>query len=71
MTNPVTNLPIRKATLAVIVSLSLTFLLVSCGAQQAVVEDQPTASPASVSYTHLRAHDTSLPLVCRLLLEKK
>ena len=46
MTNPVTNLPIRKATLAVIVSLSLTFLLVSCGAQQAVVEDQSTASPA-------------------------
>ena len=26
---------------------------------------------ASVSYTHLRAHETSLHLVCRLLLEKK
>ena len=26
--------------------------------------------PASVSYTHLRAHETSLHLVCRLLLEK-
>ena len=25
----------------------------------------------SVSYTHLRAHETSLHLVCRLLLEKK
>jgi len=24
-----------------------------------------------VSYTHLRAHETSLQLVCRLLLEKK
>ena len=24
-----------------------------------------------VSYTHLRAHETSLHLVCRLLLEKK
>ena len=24
-----------------------------------------------VSYTHLRAHVTSLPLVCRFLLEKK
>ena len=25
----------------------------------------------TVSYTHLRAHETSLHLVCRLLLEKK
>src|SRR5665811_267414 len=29
------------------------------------------ASPKSVSYTHLRAHETVLDLVCRLLLEKK
>ena len=27
--------------------------------------------PMSVSYTHLRAHETVLDLVCRLLLEKK
>eukprot|EP00831_Metopus_contortus_P047449 TRINITY_DN3829_c0_g1_i2.p2 TRINITY_DN3829_c0_g1~~TRINITY_DN3829_c0_g1_i2.p2 ORF type:complete len:154 (-),score=26.82 TRINITY_DN3829_c0_g1_i2:51-512(-) len=27
--------------------------------------------PIAVSYTHLRAHETSLHLVCRLLLEKK
>ena len=27
--------------------------------------------PSSVSYTHLRAHETVLDLVCRLLLEKK
>ena len=27
--------------------------------------------PAAVSYTHLRAHETVLDLVCRLLLEKK
>ena len=26
---------------------------------------------APVSYTHLRAHETVLDLVCRLLLEKK
>src|SRR5664280_2664264 len=47
---------------------------------------QPAASPAiaarpvgivamagvgSVSYTHLRAHETVLDIVCRLLLEKK
>ena len=28
-------------------------------------------SEIAVSYTHLRAHETSLHLVCRLLLEKK
>ena len=28
-------------------------------------------SPISVSYTHLRAHETPEHLVCRLLLEKK
>ena len=27
--------------------------------------------PDSVSHTHLRAHETVLDLVCRLLLEKK
>ena len=27
--------------------------------------------PHAVSYTHLRAHETVLDLVCRLLLEKK
>ena len=30
-----------------------------------------THSPSPVSYTHLRAHETVLDLVCRLLLEKK
>ena len=29
------------------------------------------AADAPVSYTHLRAHETVLDLVCRLLLEKK
>ena len=28
------------------------------------------AIPAPVSYTHLRAHETVLDLVCRLLLDK-
>ena len=28
-------------------------------------------NPTPVSYTHLRAHETVLDLVCRLLLEKK
>ena len=30
-----------------------------------------TVAAISVSYTHLRAHETVLDLVCRLLLEKK
>src|SRR5678815_3240690 len=30
-----------------------------------------TSAPNSVSYTHLRAHETPEHLVCRLLLEKK
>ena len=29
------------------------------------------ATVQAVSYTHLRAHETVLDLVCRLLLEKK
>ena len=42
------------------------------------IEDNPALSYASsnhntvsVSYTHLRAHETGRNLVCRLLLEKK
>ena len=33
------------------------------------VAERPGVAP--VSYTHLRAHETVLDLVCRLLLEKK
>ena len=29
------------------------------------------AAPVPVSYTHLRAHETVLDIVCRLLLENK
>src|SRR5665811_2490452 len=39
-----------------------------------LIDDQirPQArNPVAVSYTHLRAHETVLDLVCRLLLEKK
>ena len=32
---------------------------------------KPENEQVSVSYTHLRAHETVLDLVCRLLLEKK
>ena len=37
---------------------------------QCVAQGVPFARE-SVSYTHLRAHETVLDLVCRLLLEKK
>src|SRR5665811_1162457 len=36
-----------------------------------VHKDEQVVSLAPVSYTHLRAHETVLDLVCRLLLEKK
>ena len=40
--------------------------------QSATVATSTRAAPATaVSYTHLRAHETVLDLVCRLLLEKK
>ena len=32
---------------------------------------KPKESVDTVSYTHLRAHETLMNLVCRLLLEKK
>ena len=34
------------------------------------ITNQRETTVVSVSYTHLRAHETSLHLVCRLLLEK-
>ena len=36
-----------------------------------VVDHAPARGLVAVSYTHLRAHETVLDLVCRLLLEKK
>eukprot|EP00831_Metopus_contortus_P028577 TRINITY_DN23702_c0_g1_i2.p1 TRINITY_DN23702_c0_g1~~TRINITY_DN23702_c0_g1_i2.p1 ORF type:complete len:169 (-),score=36.68 TRINITY_DN23702_c0_g1_i2:47-520(-) len=38
---------------------------------QSKQNDETSDENTSVSYTHLRAHETSLHLVCRLLLEKK
>ena len=42
---------------------------VSRGGDDDVLRVDPL--PVAVSYTHLRAHETVLDLVCRLLLEKK
>ena len=33
--------------------------------------NKKSGTETAVSYTHLRAHETVLDLVCRLLLEKK
>ena len=41
----------------------------SASGAQTAARGQAGSSP--VSYTHLRAHETVLDLVCRLLLEKK
>ena len=38
---------------------------------EAGVDANDDGGISSVSYTHLRAHETVLDLVCRLLLEKK
>mgnify|MGYP003381442440 CR=1 FL=1 len=37
----------------------------------ALEDDEVEAGFIPVSYTHLRAHETVLDIVCRLLLEKK
>eukprot|EP00657_Telonema_sp_P-1_P009286 TRINITY_DN3481_c0_g2_i2.p1 TRINITY_DN3481_c0_g2~~TRINITY_DN3481_c0_g2_i2.p1 ORF type:complete len:218 (-),score=60.30 TRINITY_DN3481_c0_g2_i2:109-762(-) len=44
---------------------------VHCGHPGFACTHEPSASAYPVSYTHLRAHETVLDLVCRLLLEKK
>src|SRR5678809_168303 len=41
----------------------------SCGWRE--THTSPARGSLSVSYTHLRAHETGRNLVCRLLLEKK
>ena len=38
---------------------------------EAILEKTAINMLKAVSYTHLRAHETVLDLVCRLLLEKK
>ena len=55
---------------------TLAFLLVAMSLVLAACAPAATEAPvvtteAAVSYTHLRAHETVLDLVCRLLLETK
>ena len=43
----------------------------SAGAAEIIFKKEIDSAKDPVSYTHLRAHETVLDLVCRLLLEKK
>ena len=47
------------------------YALVACGSADQSAIKITNLTNAAVSYTHLRAHETVLDLVCRLLLEKK
>ena len=49
--------------------ISQTLLKTKDGSGRVAAHEIMIATP--VSYTHLRAHETVLDLVCRLLLEKK
>ena len=51
-------------------TLAVTFPPVGAAPKTQHVECE-SLSPGPVSYTHLRAHETVLDIVCRLLLEKK
>ena len=46
-------------------------LLLALGDMAERIQRGTAQEPEAVSYTHLRAHETVLDLVCRLLLEKK
>ena len=50
-------------------SVRVRILGIGMGAHH--VTPEVSRALAAVSYTHLRAHETVLDLVCRLLLEKK
>ena len=52
---------------------AIAFRMMARGAHrdECVVDCAVEHGLASVSYTHLRAHETVLDIVCRLLLEKK
>ena len=47
------------------------FLIEEYRAEKAEIEAERQHIAGPVSYTHLRAHETVLELVCRLMLEKK
>ena len=57
-----------------LINYFLLFTLIGSVTFTSCKKDDDTPNPdmlIAVSYTHLRAHETVLDLVCRLLLEKK
>ena len=52
-------------------NMAITIIDVRTNTLLAYHGNSPSQNNKSVSYTHLRAHETVLDLVCRLLLEKK
>ena len=62
-----TNLSLRSTPISDISVLSSLVNLTNLNLSFTAIKD----ISVSVSYTHLRAHETVLDLVCRLLLEKK
>ena len=64
---------ITKDNVSIKVSAVVYFRVMDANAAVINVENYlyATSQLAPVSYTHLRAHETVLDLVCRLLLEKK
>src|SRR5665647_2776405 len=58
-------------TLPALLSLQCSHTSFSRGKRRFIHRRPARFSSMSVSYTHLRAHETDSYLVCRLLLEKK
>src|SRR5665648_374423 len=61
--------PVDPNQLKTVIRLALNSVKVSLKLNKVLKLDMPSAN--TVSYTHLRAHETRHDLVCRLLLEKK
>ena len=62
---------IRDRVLVAATPASLFGVVVPPSSVPVSVVEPVSVVPEPVSYTHLRAHETVLDLVCRLLLEKK
>ena len=62
---------LAEVSCAALASVSAAARETNCAAAWAGSSACSVRRAASVSYTHLRAHETVLDIVCRLLLEKK
>ena len=66
-----TTIPGSKMSLSIAKVLQKEGLISDINEEGEGYKSQIILGLKSVSYTHLRAHETVLDLVCRLLLEKK